>query len=116
MFILSSVFFVSAAPATYVTNTVGSNRSTGRETVTDGRGQAAFNATAIPGQTILPDEAYACVVQVNAYNSSGVPIGAEFSTGDTSAIATYQTEKTIHHIKCYFSFNGNDLGEYSLYA
>ena len=116
MLILSSVVFVSAASATFFTKTSGSHRCTGRGTVTGGKGQAVFNATALPGQQVLPDEAYACVVQVNAYNSSGVPIGAEFSTGDTSAIATYQTEKTIHHIKCYFSFNGNDFGEYSLYA
>ena len=93
MLILSSVVFVSAASATFFTKTSGSHRCTGRGTVTGGKGQAVFNATAIPGKPIFPDEAYACVVQVNAYNSSGRLIGAEFSTGDTSAIATYQTEK-----------------------
>ena len=116
MLILSSVVFVSAASATFFTKTVGSHRCTGRGTVTGGKAQAVFSATALPGQQVLPGEAYSSVVQVVAYNSSGVPIGAEYSTGDTSAITTYETGQTIHRIKCYFSFNGNYLGEYSLYA
>lgn len=116
MLILSSVVFVSAASATFFTKTVGSHRCTGRGTVTGGKAQAVFSATALPGQQVLPDEAYGSTVRVRAYDSSGNLIGEVYSTGDTRGSATYQTKKAIHHIKCEFSFSGNNLGAYWLYA
>ena len=117
MLILSSVVFVSAASATFFTKTVGSHRCTGRGTVTDGMGQAAFNATALPGQPILPDEAYDCFVWVNAYDSSGKLFGGEYETGHTSLVVTYKPSsgKIIDHISCSFEFEGEKLGEYNLY-
>ena len=116
MLILSSVVFVSAASATFFTKTVGSHRCTGRGTVTGGKAQAVFSATALPGQQVLPDEAYGSTVRVRAYDSSGRLIGKEKSTGDVRGSATYETGRTIHYIKCGFSFSGYNLGEYSLYA
>ena len=116
MLILSSVVFVSAASATFFTKTVGSHRCTGRGTVVGGMGQAVFSATALPGQQVLPDEAYSSTVWVEAYDSSGRLIGKEKSTGDVRGSATYETGRTIHYIKCGFSFSGNNLGAYWLYA
>ncbi len=115
MLILSSVVFVSAASATFFTKTSGSHRCTGRGTVTGGKGEAFFNATALPGQPIFPDTAYSCGVWVLAYDSAGNELGAEYSTGHTSASATY-VSKTSHidYIGCNFKFNGEDLGTYLL--
>lgn len=115
MLILSSVVFVSAASATFFSRPVGSHRCTGRGTVTDGKGEAVFSATALPGQPILPDEAYSCSVWVLAYDSAGNELGAEHSTGHTSASATYEPKTSfIDFIGCSFEFNGEDFGPYLL--
>lgn len=116
VFVLSAAVFVSAASATFFSRPVGSHRCTGRGTVVGGMGQAVFSATALPGQPVLPDEAYSSTVWVEAYDSSGRLIGKEKSTGDVRGSATYETGRTIHYIKCGFSFSGYNLGEYSLYA
>ena len=116
MLILSSVVFVSAASATFFTKTSGSHRCTGRGTVTGGKGQAVFNATAIPGKPIFPDEAYDCLIWVYAFDSEGKPLGAVFDTGHTSSIATYSSDLGhIDFISCSFNFNGENLGTYFLY-
>ena len=116
MLILSSVVFVSAASATFFTKTVGSHRCTGRGTVTDGMGQAAFNATALPGQPILPDEAYDSIAGVYAYDSAGKVLGWRYDTGHTNLVVTYKPNTgIIDRIYCTFNFNGESLGGYSLY-
>lgn len=117
MLILSSVVFVSAASATFFKKTVGSHRCTGRGTVTDGMGQAAFNATAIPGQPILPDEAYTCFVWVNAYDSEGRMLGGAYDTGNTSLVVTYDpnSRSIIDYISCIFEFNRETIGRYFLH-
>ena len=116
MLILSSVVFVSAASATFFSRPVGSHRCTGRGTVTDGMGQAAFNATALPGQPILPDEAYSCTVWVDAFNSAGELLGGRYDKGHTSLVVTYNANLgIIDNIHCTFNFNGESLGGYFLY-
>ena len=116
VFVLSAAVFVSAASATFFTKTVGSHRCTGRGTVTDGMGQAVFNATALPGQPVLPDEAYNCEAWVFAYSNTGRPIGATYEIGDTSVVVTLNADSNnIHHIGCLFEFNGEDLGTYFLF-
>ena len=116
VFVLSAAVFVSAASATFFTKTVGSHRCTGRGTVTDGMGQAVFNATALPGQPVLPDEAYNCEAWVFAYSNTGRPIGATHAIGDRSLVVTLNADSNnIHHIGCLFEFNGEDLGTYFLF-
>ena len=117
MLILSSVVFVSAASATFFSRTVGSHRCTGRGTVTGGMGQAVFSATALPGQPILPDEAYESLVWVYAYNSAGTLLGGAFENENTTSLAATCSSDSgsISLIRCWFKFGDEDLGTYYLY-
>ena len=79
-------------------------------------GQAAFNATALPGQPILPDEAYDCTVGVYVYDSAGRTLGWRVDNGHTSLVVTYKPSSgSIGNILCTFNFNGENLGGYFLY-
>lgn len=117
MLILSSVVFASAASATFFTKTIGSHSCTGRGTISSTQGQGIFNATALPGKPIFPDTAYESLVWVFAYSSAGTLLGGAYETENTtSLVATYSSDSgSLALIRCWFRFEGEDLGAYYLY-
>lgn len=106
--------FATASSTFFVVNSSGF-RCTGSGTIVDNRGTATFNAVALPGSPVVPDENCPSEVWVLAYDSAGDLIGSTSSIGTRSNGATYMPRnKTIAYTYNTFEFMGVDLGGYIL--
>ena len=115
MVVSMSVVASAAASKTFFIKDVGGYQCTGRGTISANVGTAVLNATEIPMQPIIPNDACTSTVFVLAHNSSGELMGATTTNGTVYASATYKAPNDIADTYCTFEFNGEDLGGYILY-
>ena len=115
VFSFSAVAYASASKI-YFNRKYGSHQCMGRGSISEYSASSSFTAVPIPGEPILPDEAYSSTVFLGIFDSTGTKIVvSKWGYGTTSAVVIsgfYEKPKVIGST---FKFNGEDLGNYLLY-
>lgn len=106
--------FATVSNTLFVLNSSG-YRCTGSGTIEYNRATATFNAVALPGSPVVPDENCPSEVWILAYDTDGDHIGSTSRYGTRTARATYVSDvEMIGRTYNTFKFMGVDLGGYTL--
>ena len=107
---------VHAASKSVVSN-VNGFRCTGSGTVTSAFVSASFNASALPGTPVQPDEAYSSYISALVKDRYRNLLLDEYVKGTTSGSLYYSSSETsINYADIGFGFMGSYVGGVLIYA